>query len=692
MQPLLVILESPGKRGKVGKILGDPYKVVASVGHVRELAEKGADSLGFKLKRNPIRVECDYVNRPGAAKILKSLQAEIDQAQAVYIATDPDREGECIAWHLIDSLEWKSPPIRVSFSEITDKAVKEAIANPRPLDESLVAAARARDCLDKLVGYKLSPLLWEMNNGAKSAGRCQSAALRLLCRKEAQIERFVPKPFWKILVRYPPGLTATYIDDNGNSRMESQQRASSLAQKAKNTTHRIEHRSKRQVDSSPPPAFKTSTLQQEAGKRLGLSSSKVMRLAQTLYEEGYITYHRSDSVVVSPEFAQAARNWLIANDPDNLPETATQHRDQAGVQAGHEAIRPTDISVREIQEGNELNALYQLIWKRAIASQCARSIIEQTELVTVAKDLRFEATGKRILFPGYGKYWDNLGTDKLLPDLEEGQTLTPSLLSTPKGKTRPPNRFSEPQLVQVLEKEGVGRPSTFANIISTLLDRGYVRKSRGTLIPTRLGKEVDRFLQRVVPKLIEPGFTKQMEDSLDAIAHGTLSWQEYLVSWHDNEFLPTLKKGEKIIEQEYALPEDEETELKCHYCGQSGLIKRYSNSLKLEADHYLVCNECDSPHFWNSEIDDYQLPYKLRRSLQVSEENLTDYQCPVCNASLERHHYTKQGQQKTMLRCSQLTKSKCRDVAYFKTKDEDWWSPKFGVLASEGEPDFSNLL
>lgn len=687
----LVILESPGKIKKISSILGSDYKVVASVGHFRELADSGENSTGVSLTDTKVR--CNYTLSNGSIKIVKSLQKAVNGAEKVFIATDPDREGECIAWHLMETLKWKSPPLRVSFSEITEKAVKEAIANPRPLDEDMVASARARDCLDKIFGYMVSPLLWEMQNGAKSAGRCQSAALRLLCRRELQIQSFIPEDFWKITAKYRQGIKAVYVAEDGSSRIQSHQNAQKLAEQARAATHFVENLSHREVEKNPPPAFKTSSLQQEAGKILGLGSGEVMQLAQNLYEAGHITYHRSDSVIPSPEFEGMARDWLKRTDSENLPETKTQRRDKAGTQGGHEAIRPVDVCIESVPGRG--NSLYQLIRNRAIASLCKPAIIEQSELVVSAGKVKFEATGKRIIFPGYGKYWNNLGGDISLPKLELGQELTLIDLSTPKGQTKAPSRFSESQLIQELEKEGIGRPSTFSSIVGVLLQRGYVRLSSRKLIPTSLGKEVDEFLQRVISQLIEPGFTRQMEESLDAIAGGSVDWQQYLIQWHEEEFIPLLRNGEQVVQQEYALPEDELTDINCQFCENSTLTKRYSNSPKLETDHYLVCPECDSPHFWNEQLGGYQLPHKLRIIAKVEESNLTEFDCPECGSKLERHEYEKKGQTKAMLRCWRRSKRKCSSVAFFPSKyGKGWWSKKYGELfdGEENSVDFQKLI
>lgn len=683
MARILVILESPGKIRKVQEILGENYKVMASGGHIRELADSGCESLGFTLQHQPPRVYCNYVAREGSEDAMKRLHKAVNKYDEAIVATDPDREGECIAWHLMETLKFTRPPKRASFSAIVPEAVKAAIASPRSLDKDLVAAARARDCLDKLVGYKLSPLLWNMNNGAQSAGRCQSAALGLICQQDRQIQAWQPTTYWQIHAQYRGDIQAQWFEPEDNTtRLDSQQQAKAIAITALKNKHYVEQVETEVKTISPPPPFTTSTLLSVAGGRLGFSTSKVMRCAQALYEQGYITYHRSDSVQVSPQFQSAARHWLETHDPERLPPQPPQFHSRGQTQEGHEAIRPTHLSDRTLAaDSDDLKQLYQLIWCRAIASQCCAAKVEVQSIIIVSDDLRFRLSGRLITETGYSKYWQNLAPDKTLPTLTVGQQLIPTNIQPQRRQTSPPSPWSESQFVQKLEKTGIGRPSTTAHIISTLIGRQYIKRYQGQLIPTKLGLEVDRFLRRSVPEIVTPNFTAEMEVSLDRIAQGKQEWQEYLVDFHDSCLQPALNTAQAIISEEYSIPTDEPVEMTCHFCDSPTLVKKYSNSPKLERDHYLICPACESPHFWDEEAQTYQLPYKLRRRAMARQEKKTNHRCPVCNAPLVEHYYEKSGKTKTMLRCSQINQNACLDVAYFKTKKSgNWWSPKFGIL------------
>jgi len=677
----LVILESPGKKGKVAKYLGTGYTVEASVGHVRQLADTGEDSTGIAFEGD--LVHCNYAPVSGAKRRIDALKSKAEKADRVILATDPDREGEAIAWHLAQELGLRQVK-RARFSEITEAAVQKAVANPQPLDTNLAEAARARDALDKLVGYKLSPLLWKLGNGAKSAGRCQSAALHLLCDRERQIEQFQPKTFWTVAADLG-GFGAEYEDDEGNRRIFDRDRARAIARAVEQSKPVVANVDKQTQRRNPPPALTTSTLQQEAGKRLGFGTDKTMKLAQKLYEAGAITYHRTDSVELSPEFCAEVRDWLQTNAPDAVPE---QTSNRSGAQAAHEAIRPTEVDRTEVDVSADADRLYELIRARAIASQCAKAVLERVRVEVQAGETRLTATGQTLVSPGYTQFWNNLKQDNPLPALQQGQALDLNKVLCQRDKTKPPSRLKEPELVKRLETDGIGRPSTFASIVKTLLSRKYVERSRGYLVPTQLGREVDDFLSRVTPELLKPSFTAAMESSLDAIAEGKKQWERYITSWYRKKFLPSLEQGEQIAAEEFGRAADEQTEHTCQFCGAEGLTKRYSNSPKLETDHYLVCPECESPHFWRD--GDYQLPYRLRRRADASQKELSKHDCPECGAKLEVHRYERDGQQREMLRCSELRKDRCDRVAFFPSP-AGWRSKHYPTL-TEGALDFSDLV
>jgi DNA topoisomerase-1 len=729
----LLLIESPGKLKKLSQILGPGWLVKASMGHVRELTQDGEDSLGFDLLDD--RVECRYEPRGARGKtVLAELRQAVKQADAVYIGTDCDREGETIGWHLQQALRLKQPR-RVVYTEITSQAVKQAIAQARSLDQALIGAGRARDCLDKLVGYRGSKhLVWKLNNGAKSMGRVQSATLHLLCQREAEILAFKPQDYWSVWVEYQEGFKAFYrrrlnprdqasgqpstdaADDAaeaksavksgvGNAQSEgdrvtSQQDADRLVAIARSSPHRVVSVQGKTTHQSPPPPFITSTLQQAAGAKLRFSPEHTMRVAQSLYEAGHITYMRTDSVMLSEQFCAAVRAYLEQHDPSNLPKRTTKHRSSQTAQAAHEAIRPTDITCtpQRLQATVAADAarLYELIWNRAIASQCAAAQLSKTRIVTQSESIYWEARGQVVTFAGYTRYWNNLSADTQLPNLRPEQPVHLKQAAADQKQTQPPPRYTEPKLVQLMERKGIGRPSTYAPTVKTLKERDYVQVVKGTLQPTPLGMELDTFLARVLPDLIQPEFTAQMEAALDAIAAGQQNWQTYLTQWNRDYFVPALANAIQMIDSaeittvskplskplsKPASSNATPTSIPCPKCGKA-LLKVPSKSKKLKANHFLSCNErqggCGVVMFWNPKTKIYELPYAQRLP---DPDRLTDYPCPVCGAFLEKYPYTKDGKDKVMLRCTiaENRKGKCQDVAFFQGRD-GFWSPKFGDL------------
>ena len=570
MPKRLLIVESPGKVKKLSKILGSEWIVRASCGHIRELSNEGEDSLGFTMDGGNVR--CRYIPRSQQAKeTISKLKAAAKQVQEVVLATDPDREGETIAWHLKEALALREPK-RVVYTEITESAVRSAVARPRKLDANLVGAGLCRDCLDKLVGYKGSPLVWALNNGAKSVGRVQSATLHLICQREREILSFVPQDYWSVWVDYAEGFRAFYKgminsapdstqqdnQDNDDTVVKKSEKAEStrvlseaeadrLVAEAKKHPHQIIKYEGKTTYRQPPPPFITSTLQQAAGSRLKFAPEKTMQVAQKLYEAGLITYMRTDSVMLSPEFCDSVRKWLEQKDPQNLPNKTARHRSKKTAQEAHEAIRPTNVFRPSTELRVELSpdefSLYVLIWKRAVASQCRAAQLRKTLVIIKSGEILWQARGQVVEFLGYAKYWSNLGKDTILPSLQQGQILTLENAGHEKKKTQPPPRYSEPKLVQLMERKGIGRPSTYSPTIATLKKRGYVQLTKSNLQPTNLGLEVDDFLQKALPDLLKTEFTAQMEDALDSIASGKQPWQKYLTNWNQDYFAPALVKA-----------------------------------------------------------------------------------------------------------------------------------------------------
>ena len=663
----LLIVESPNKIKTLKSILGSDWNIQASLGHITELAQDGEDSLGFTL--HPDQVECRYQPRADRGKkIIAQLREAARKAEMVYLATDPDREGEGISFHLMQQLRLKKGQYkRVTYTQITEAAVKAAIANARELDFGLVGAQQARQCLDKLVGYKVSPILWQ-SSGGKSAGRVQSPALHLVCDRERTIQNFKSTDYWSVWVEYGEGFRAYYLsglddsqiadsdsddlqtDDAADTsqteqveskRVLSQTQADRLVQIAQSHPHQVIEFAGRDVKKNPPPPLTTSSLQQAAGVRYSFDAEKTMQIAQTLFEgvdlpqgrKALITYHRTDSVTLAPEFCGAARQWLGKHDPENVPAKTVKHRDKSGAQGAHEAIRPTYLEITPESIQSHLSPdqfkLYDLIWRRAMASQCALARLQKTRAVVRSGDVVWEARGSIIIFSGYTKYWNDLGQDTQLPTLHDGQSLTLKQAAHTKKQTQPPARYSEAKLVQTLERLGVGRPSTYATTMKILKERGYVQVKGKVMIPTEVGLKTDEVLSQILPNLIDAGLTAEMEASLDAIADGKRDWQRYLIDWNQNAFQPALDRARQRLDV-------------------------------------------------------------AERPMSKSEEagKLTEHPCPVCENSLEEYQYQRNNEIKVLLRCSnpKNRRKSCKEVVFFKTKHGTWWNKELGAIGEASTP------
>jgi DNA topoisomerase-1 len=724
MTKTLFLIEAPGKLKKLRQILGAEYIVRASGGHIRELARDGEDNLGFDLGKD--HISCRFIPRsPQAKKTIAELKELARQVDSVILATDEDREGEVIAWHLKEVLNLKNPQ-RVTYREITPAAVQSAIRNPRSLDSNLVNAALARSVLDKLVGFKGSPLVWKLGNGAKSIGRVQSAALHILCQREREIQNFKPQDYWLVSVTYAEGFKAYYFGENASSptpqeeaeerddagegeekkieatRVLSEAEADRLVTSARQYPHKVIRVEGKTISKSPPPPFTTSSLQQAAGSRLKWSPDKTMQVAQKLYEGGYITYMRTDSVHLDPQFCATVRQWLEEKDPQNVPTKTTTHRQSKTAQEAHEAIRPTDIRKASSELKQEIAAeefeLYLLIWLRTVASQCKPAQLVKSRIITQSGKVFWQAKGQVVAFLGYAKYWKDLSADSVLPQVSQGQPLTLTDAGHEKKQTQPPPRYTEAKLVQVMERRGIGRPSTFAPTVKTLKERGYAEVQKRQLQATTLGLEVDGFLQKTLPELLEAEFTAQMEDKLDAIASGKENWERYIIGWNDNYFAGALQKAMQAIESQPhqsngksqgALPKGKESKVDCPCCGHK-MVEIPSKSKKLHKDHFLKCPSCQAVMFYNKWRKAWELP--IDKGTQGVGEitspsssellTLTDHPCPVCGEKLALRGYEKEGQKKRMLVCSSpkaRTDKKHQGVAYFESKGV-FWSKKYGEI------------
>ncbi len=486
-----------------------------------------------------------------------------------------------------------------------------------------------------------------------------------------------------------------------------------MVEQATANPHHIVSIEGKTTNRTPPPAFVTSSLQQAAGAKLKFSPEKTMLVAQSLYESGLITYMRTDSIALAPEFCAEVRRWLEGHDRGNVPKKLTQHRQSSGAQAAHEAIRPTDIHKRSAELRGELSAdafaLYVMIWKRAVASQCQSARLRQTLVVTQSGNIFWQAKGQLIEEPGYTKYWNNISADVQLPSLRQGQILTLQQAKHEQKQTQPPPRYSEPKLVQTMERLGIGRPSTYAATIQTLKQRLYTNLIKGSLQPTQLGLEVDRFLTDALPDLLQSDFTAAMENKLDAIANGQQDWQQYLTAWNRDYFIPALAKAKQVIPRHLSnqsalqlgepkrqlspnqppkqQPQGQQnfSRTRCPQC-QNYLAKIPSKKLKKK--YFLKCvSGCtDTVMFWSERDHKWQLPHTGQTNSQpaaASNAQITQYLCPICQKPLEEYHYQKEGSAKSLLRCSDFNArgdNKHSDAVYFHTA-KGWWSPKFGELS-----------
>src|SRR4051812_43122857 len=555
----LVVVESPAKAKTIEKYLGPGYRVLASYGHVRDLPAKDGSvdpEAGFAM---------EWETYPDKARQLKAITDEAKKADALILATDPDREGEAISWHVQEVLRKRralpADVERVTFNAITKATVTEAMKHPRALDEDLIDAYRARRALDYLVGFTLSPVLWRKLPGAKSAGRVQSVALRLVVDREREIEIFRAQEYWSVhalmeadgqeflarLVR----LRGDKVDRLTLGDRGAADSAKAAVEEGRFTVSSVETKP---LTRNPPPPFTTSTLQQEAARKLGFSASHTMRVAQALYEDGAITYMRTDGVQMAPEAVSAARKAVVARyDAGYVPEKPRHYETKAkNAQEAHEAIRPTDFS-RDRAGSGDHGRLYDLVWKRALASQMASARLERTiaDLTDGTGQTALRATGQVVLFPGFLALYEEGRDDsddeesRRLPRLREGDVPAKKKVVAEQHFTQPPPRYSEASLVKKMEELGIGRPSTYAATLQTLTDRGYVRLEKARFMPEESGRLLTAFLERFFERYVSYDFTAHLEDELDDISGGRAEWRAVLEEfWRD--FKP---KTAEIMEQ-----------------------------------------------------------------------------------------------------------------------------------------------
>ena len=578
MADYLVIVESPAKATTIKKILGSKYKVEASMGHVRDLPKS---QLGIDIEND---FEPKYINIRGKADLIKKLKTEAKSVKRVYLATDPDREGEAIAWHLAYILGIDdNSTCRIAFNEITKNGIQSAIKEPRKLDKDLIDAQQARRALDRIVGYKISPLLWKKVRKGLSAGRVQSVAVRLIIDREEQIENFVPEEYWTLDAELLSGRKKfdSKFWGEGDKRLDitSEVQMNEILDYLEDKKYIVKDVRTGEKKRNPAPPFTTSTLQQEASRKLGFAIKKTMSLAQGLYESGLITYMRTDSTRISEEARSMAKEQIVKTFGAEYYENR-YYKTKKDAQDAHEAIRPTYLNVlpSEIKEKYSYDQykLYKLIYERLLASQMAAAVYNTTSVDIEAGKYMFRTNGSKLKFNGFMALYvegtdDNLEEkDVILPDLKIGAEVKLKELIPSQHFTEPPARYTEASLVKMLEEKGIGRPSTYAPTITTILERRYVEKEKKILYPTELGRIVDKLLKDNFKDIVNVEFTAQMEEKLDDVAEGKVKWKAIL-----EDFYPPFEKNLKEVEEKIGKVEikDEETDIPCEKCGRMMVIK-----------------------------------------------------------------------------------------------------------------------
>lgn len=579
----LVIVESPSKAKTIGKYLGSRYNVIASVGHVRDLPKS---KLGIDIDDN---FEPQYISIRGKGDLIKSLKKEASKASKVYLATDPDREGEAISWHLAFLLDLDpEEACRIEFNEITKDTIKEAIKHPRKINMGLVDAQQARRVLDRLVGYQISPLLWRKVRKGLSAGRVQSAALKIICDREREIEKFEPKEFWNITAEFKKGkkFQAKLAEANGKKILVENKAQNDNIIKELNSGEFIVSDVKEKIRMQKPyPPFTTSSLQQDAGNKLNFNAKKTMMIAQQLYEgvdvkgrgtTGLITYLRTDSVRVSDAAKQAAKELIVSKFGAEYSANNVFSNKKKDIQDAHEAIRPAIIELEPELIKDSLTAdqfkLYKLIWNRFMASQMSQSKSNSMQVNIANGIYGFKANGSELLFDGFRRLYNNADDEgaKLLPSLEKDEKLKAESLKGEQSFTQPPARYTEASLVKELEDKDIGRPSTYAPIVSTLTERKYVGREKKALKPTELGFLVNDLMEEYFKDIVDAGFTANMENRLDDVEVGSQKWKD-LISEFYGPFKKELDVADSAIEK--IVVEDVPTGELCELCGKPMVIK-----------------------------------------------------------------------------------------------------------------------
>lgn len=575
MARYLVIVESPAKVKTIKKFLGSSYQVVASNGHVRDLPKS---TLGIDVEHD---YEPKYITIRGKGDLLANLRKEVKVADKIYLATDPDREGEAIAWHLYIALKLENKKVyRISFNEITQSAVKASIKDAREIDMSLVDAQQARRALDRMVGYRISPLLWKKVKRGLSAGRVQSVALRIIADREAEIEAFVPEEYWTLDAVFRVHDEEKHLTAKYHGNISSEEKMNKVLKDLEHATYNVEDIKTSERTKKAPLPFTTSTLQQEASKVLNFATQKTMRIAQQLYEDGLITYLRTDSTRVSEEADANARAYITDNYGEKYVAKSAKATDNGKkIQDAHEAIRPTDVAKTPAMLKDSLSRdqlrLYQLIWKRFVASRMKAAKYEATSVKIGAGKHTFHVNASQVKFEGFRTVYTDSDEEKeesnvLLQRISMDSKLTKEEFDVKQHFTQPPAHYTEAALVKVMEELGIGRPSTYAPTISTIIARRYVAKENKNLYLTEIGEVVNNIMKQSFPSIVDIHFTANMEGLLDMIAEGTIEWKTVI-----SNFYPDLEEAVEVAQKELSKVsiEDEVTDVICEECGRNMVIK-----------------------------------------------------------------------------------------------------------------------
>lgn len=649
----LIIVESPTKVKTIRKYLGEEYDVRASVGHVKDLPK---NTLGIDTEKG---FEPTYQVMESKKKVIAELKKAAAKADQILLAPDPDREGEAIAWHIAEEIGKGKTVRRVLFNDLTHDTILEAIAHPRDLDFNRYEAQQTRRILDRLVGYQISPVLWEKVKRGLSAGRVQSVALRIICDREAEIRAFIPEEYWNLTALLegsnPPPLEAKLTKIDGKkAKIGNAERSAEVVASLKDAPFTVTAVDKKEVKRQPPAPFTTSKLQQEASRWLRFSAKKTMSTAQRLYEGielgpegpvGLITYMRTDSVRIAAEAINEARDYIRNNyDPAYLPPKAKVFKVSGEAQDAHEAIRPSSLAyppqaIKQFLTPDQFR-LYQLIWNRFLACQMNPALLDQTTVEIAAANCLFRAQGSVMKFPGFTVVYtegkeengEENGFGKLLPDVRQGEVLKLVSLTPEQKFTQPPPRFTEASLVRELEENGIGRPSTYAAISSTIQEREYVKLEKGKFIPTDLGILVTDLLVKNFPRILDVAFTASMETELDQIEEGKAKRLDTLNNFY-RPFIEELRKAKANMRD--VKREETPTDLVCDKCGKPMVIKWGKNGRFLACTNYPACK--NTKNFREDEKGEIQ-----------AEEKTTDIPCPLCGKPM----LARQGRFGKFLGCS----------------------------------------